>query len=280
MVKFECDNFALQQIAESGQCFRWFEKSKSIPRYNIVADGKVLDIMQNNNCFYLSCAQGEYDTFWHSYFDLNTNYEQFGQTIDSNDAFLSSAYQHGSGIRILRQPLWETIVSFIISQRKSIPAIKTSIERLCKAYGDKIKGTEYYAFPEPKQLLNMTRDDCGLGYRLPYINELAKKVVNGEFDLEQLYELDHESAKKQLLSVCGIGEKVANCILLFGLGHIEACPIDVWVQRIVDEEYNGIVPKWMKSECAGILQQWTFFYKRMKNKKDRRRFNSTKLIGR
>ena len=260
MVKFECDNFDLKQIAESGQCFRWFEKSKSIPRYNIVANGKVLDIMQNNNCFYLSCTQGEYDTFWHSYFDLNTNYEQFGQTIDSNDAFLSSAYQHGSGIRILRQPLWETIVSFIISQRKSIPAIKTSIERLCRAYGDKIEGTEYYSFPEPEQLLNMTKDDCSLGYRLPYINELAKKVINGEFDLKQLYKLDYESAKNQLLSMCGIGEKVANCILLFGLGHIEAFPVDVWIGKILNQYYLNGFPFANYSGFNGVLQQYMFYY--------------------
>jgi len=262
MLRIYAQNFDLNQIAESGQCFRWFKIEDSVPHYHIIAFNKVLDIFQQKNAIYFNCSKEDFDNIWFKYFDLNMRYEEMASAlIDSNDNFLSSAYEYGSGIRILNQPLWETIVSFIISQRKSIPAIKTSIERLCRAYGEQIDSTNYYSFPNPEQLIDMSKDDCGLGYRLLYINELAKKVVNNEFNLKKLYCCYH-SAKEQLLSVHGIGEKVANCVLLFGLGHLNACPIDVWMQKIIDEEYSGIKPQWMESDFAGVFQQYAFYYKR------------------
>ena len=263
MIIIQCNNLNLDQIAESGQCFRWFKINDNVPRYNIIAFGKVLEIFQINNCLYFDCSEKDFYNIWLHYFDLDQHYNI---TIDSDDKFLIAAYRYGSGIRILKQDLWESIVSFIISQRKSIPAIKTSIERLCKAYGDKIEGTEYYAFPTPHQLIYLDQDNCGLGYRIDYIKALAQRIVTGEISLEQIKDADYETAKKILLSIRGIGEKVSNCILLFGLGYMNACPRDVWINRIIDEEYNGLAPEWMNSEYAGLLQQWVFYYKRAQKK--------------
>lgn len=256
MVKIQNNHFSLNQIADSGQCFRWFKVSDNC--YDIVAFDKVLRATQDKNIIYFDCSQEDFDHIWYFYFNLDIDYPQ----PDCYDMFLSAAYEYGSGIRILWQNLWETTVSFIISQRKSIPAIKTSIERLCRAYGNKIEGTKYYTFPKPYQLTTFDKDDCGLGYRLPYIKDLAQKVIKEAISPELVDALEYDEAKKLLLSVRGIGEKVANCILLFGLGHIKACPIDVWVQRIIDEEYNGLKPNWMNSPYAGYYQQLTFFYKR------------------
>lgn len=250
MISIQCKNFNLDQIANSGQCFRFF---KVEDKYNIVAFGKVLEVAQDNDTIYFNCSQEDFDTIWSMYFNLHIQMDE----VDHKDKFLLDAYHYGSGIRILHQDLWEIMVSFIISQRKNIPAIKNSIERLCKAYGDSIAGTPYYTFPTAAQLFNMDKDDCGLGYRLPYIKTLARTKNLGDLNI-----MSYNEAKKFLLSIRGIGEKVANCILLFGLNYFNACPIDVWMQKIIDEEYNGIKPDWMTSAYAGYYQQLAFYYKR------------------
>ena len=164
---------------------------------------------------------------------------------------------------ILRQDPWETLISFIISQRKSIPAIKNSIERLCKAYGTPIDDT-HWAFPTAEQLMfmNLDKDDCGLGYRKDYIHKLARDVVSGNFSMEELVTADYETAKEMLLSIRGVGEKVANCVLLFGLGFDDAFPVDVHMRRILDEHYPDGFPYERYDGQLGLVQQYLFEYAR------------------
>lgn len=251
MLTLTINNFDLKQIADSGQCFRWFPVDTNI--YDIVAFGKVLRVSQIGNTVNFDCTEDEFQSTWNKYFDLERNYENIINQIDPSDHFLIRAYNYGSGIRILHQPLWETMVSFIISQRKSIPAIKTSIERLCHTYGHPISNSGYYSFPAPEQLTDLSLDNCGLGYRQGYIEKLASHP-------DVITNTDYESCKASLLRIRGVGEKVANCILLFGLGYVNAFPVDVWVQRVLNTHYSNGFPLNRYHEFSGILQQYMFYY--------------------
>ena len=152
---------------------------------------------------------------WLSYFDLKNDYTYY-QNEMIKDKFLKSAIEYGGGIRILRQDLWEIIVTFIISQRNNIPRIQKSVEVLCKAYGNylaTINGEKIYSFPTLSQLKGKDLSIASLGYREKYIKELCKM---SESDLFHIRNQDDETAKNSLLQIKGVGEKVANCILLFG----------------------------------------------------------------
>ena len=153
------------------------------------------------------------------------------------------------------------LISFIISQRKSIPAIKNSIERMCKAYGDRIDDI-HWAFPTAEQLVYLDRDDCGLGYRKNYIRQLARDVVDGKFSMEELVSADYDTAKQMLLSIRGVGEKIANCTLLFSLGFDNAFPVDVHVKNILNKYYPDGFPYNRYDGQLGLVQQYLFEYQR------------------
>ena len=257
-----CD---LDKIADSGQCFRW--KKIGEHSYEIPAYGKVLRVRQEyeNACIYFDCAQEDYNTVWKDYFDLDTDYEQYErESYDriSTNQYLRDAIVASRGIRILKQDLWETIVSFIISQNNNIPRIKGCIENMCVRFG---------GFPSPYQIIEcgiQGLDGLRLGYRQDYIVEAARMYYgDGDNQVEHtLRGLTYEDAMKYLTSWHGIGSKVANCICLFGLGHKEAFPRDVWIKRIEVEYFDGRFPEENYHGFAGILQQYIFFYERSSRK--------------
>ena len=241
----------LNQIADSGQCFRWQKLTKNT--YKIPAFGKELTISQDRDIFTMSCDESEWNSIWKNYFDVDTDtdYDEAEKIImESNDNFLKAAYQFGSGIRILRQDLWETIISFIISQNNNIPRIKKSIEKLCDENNGK--------FPEWYDLINMDLADKGLGYRDEYIRNAcyARATTFTDDDLESGY----ANAKAQLMRIKGIGEKVANCVCLFGLHYLDAFPVDTHIRKILDREYGGELPDWAFGKYAGLFQQFIFYY--------------------
>ena len=270
MVKVQLKDFDLEQIADSGQCFR-MKKISNNTYYTIVLD-KYLEITkEDNDTFIFSCDNEEFRSFWINYFDLETDYSHFRTNIPKDDLFLNNAVSFGCGIRILKQDLWEVLVSFIISQRKSIPAIASCIESLSRSYGKKLihNQTEYYTFPTPKDIAFLSKEELashGLGYRTDYVLKLAKDIVMGIFDLEALKKMSAEDAYTTLVSIHGVGTKIANCVLLFGLYHIDAFPEDVWIKRIIAEEYNGVFNKDLYRGYAGIIQQYMFYYIRRKEK--------------
>lgn len=245
----------IKTISESGQCFRLNQIDDK--HYELVALGEVLRIYapKPDSFCYVSYRD------WSKYFGFNENYN-----IKNPDPFLAKAIEHSPGLVILRQDPWEVLISFIISQRKSIPAIKNSIERLCKAYGDCIDET-HWAFPTAEQLICLNKDDCGLGYRKCYIEELTKDVVSGKFSMEELVAADYDTAKQMLLSIKGVGEKIANCVLLFGLGFDNAFPIDVHMQRVLDEHYPEGFPYERYDGQLGLVQQYLFEYQRFLSKR-------------
>jgi len=254
MFNVKVKEFNYEQIADSGQAFRMFTDGTVISRNKMCkVEGKSI-----------LCPDEDND-FWYDYFDLNTNYAKYINSIDKNDQFLTAAADYGRGIRILKQDKWEMLITYIISQRRSIPSIKTCVERLCKMYGKKIKGSSYYSFPSPKELSNANMDEllqAGLGYRAEYVYLAAKAVYSGALDLDSLSNLSYEDLVESLMKLKGVGIKVANCTALFGYHKIEAFPIDVWISRVCDQYYGGHFDVDKYPGFAGILQQYMFYFVR------------------
>ncbi|RHS26181.1 DNA-3-methyladenine glycosylase 2 [Clostridium sp. AF12-19] len=289
MITKALKNFNLRQIADSGQCFRMVpcDPNRSQTAYRVISGRHFLIVEQTGDEVTFHCPNDEF-AFWEHYFDLKTDYDTYIRAIDPMDDYLSRAAAFGSGIRILNQDLWEMIITFIISQQKTIPAIRALVEALSEKYGtrNKIPPTVsgyYYAFPSPEELNRASLDDLlalKLGYRAKYIKRTCEDVCSGKLDLDRLMKLNYADSMEVLLSCYGIGVKVANCICLFGLHHIGAFPVDTWIKKILLREYapkshcTGHVPETRLCEAlieenfskypgfAGVLQQYIFFYER------------------
>ena len=268
------DDFDLDKLAESGQCFRWRRTTKG--GYRIVHQDHCLTIWRIGAARYrLSCTEAELERIWRAYFDLDTNYRAIRLAVkDTEDPFLARACTYGAGIRILRQEPWETLVSFIISQNRSIPMIQRSIELLCTAAGEERRdsfGEPYYTFPTPERLLALPDEvlaQCRLGYRCGYVRAAAEAVASGGLDLVRLAAEDaaDSDVMAALTGVYGVGVKVASCVALFGLHRLDAFPVDVWVRRVLVREYPQGWPMERYRPYNGVYQQYLFFYDRSLHK--------------
>ncbi|MFT4144748.1 MAG: DNA glycosylase [Mobilitalea sp.] len=265
-------NFNIKQIAESGQCFRMnpiCEEGKI--KYGLIAYGRYLELEQiEEETVELSCSKEEYEEIWRDYFDMDYDYHWIVENLKSGeDQFLSQAAIYGHGIRILKQEPFEAAISFIISQNKNIPAIKSCVEAICNRYGEKsvsaLTGKEYYSFPSAEVLADAAQEDLRLlktGYRDAYIISAARAVTNEIINFTNLINCGFEEAVAELKRVHGIGEKVANCIALYGLHHIEGFPVDVWILRVLEEIYQNAFEKEKYKGYSGIVQQYMFYYMR------------------
>lgn len=255
--------FDLALTAQSGQCFRFHQLSDD--SFNLIAHSRLLTIDGlGNDKFRLSCDEAEYWQLWHNYFDLGHDYAAIGALPVQAGSYLHQAIGYAGGVRVLRQEPFETLIAFILSQRKSIPAIKTCMEALAKRYGEPI-GEEAYAFPSPKALAQADEAGlkaCGLGYRAPYIQKTAAMVFDHRIDLENLYHLDDGALEQTLLSCPGVGKKVAACVMLFAYHRLDAFPVDVWIQRVLLEHFPEGFPFSLYPGHCGILQQYLFCYAR------------------
>lgn len=234
--------------------------------YTVIAGGRYLEVRQNgaNICF--DCENQEFEAFWREYFDLNGDYEGYIRQIDAEDIYLKNAADLGAGIRILKQDLWEVIVTFLISQQNNIVRIKRCVQNICERYGEQ-KVTEggkiYHAFPTPEALAVLEReqlDACNLGYRSKYVICCAKSVAQGCCDLEKIAAMHYEDAKAELLKLYGVGEKVAECICLFGLHHLQAFPIDTHIKQALDGNYGKGFPLERYRGFEGVMQQYIFYW--------------------
>lgn len=273
MIEITVDNMNLRQIAESGQAFRWNQLDESGYHYSIVAYSKYLEITQTGTkSFLLDCTEMWYMGFWRHYFDLDTDYETIQTMAAQGDDLLREAAAQGCGIRILRQPIFETIITFLVSQNNNIPRIKATIEKLCERFGRKCTapgGQQYYAFPEPKDLADIDKlQGLGLGYRDKYIAAAARIAASGCINIAGLEAEDYSTAKLILTNFLGVGEKVADCICLFALHKLEAFPVDTWVKKIEEKYYGGRFPQEKYEGYQGIMQQYLFAYIR-KTEKER-----------
>ena len=265
------DDLNLKKIADSGQCFRWEELEDG--SFRVPHKDSCLIIRKlTDNTYELSCDEGGYQRIWKDYLDADTDYRSIrGRISKKKDPFLYAAAADQQGIRILKQDPWEALISFIISQNRNIPAIKRSIELLCEKAGKKRKdplGRAYYSFPGPEAVRAMSDEDlagCRLGYRDEYIKRTAAAVCDSSLDIKALTECSEEEAFDRLISLHGVGKKVASCVMLFGLHFINAFPVDVWVKRILENEYPSGYPMDDYAPYNGIYQQYMFAYYRKLN---------------
>ena len=258
------DDFDLQKIADSGQCFR--VKAFDDGMFRFITGSEVLYIRKLSRARYeVSCPDETWRSVWVPYFDLERNYFRIRKAIPNTDTYMRLAARGGKGIRILRQDPWETLATFIISQRKSIPAIKASVEMLAERFGEE-KSTPYetlYTFPSASQLEKASDQDladCKLGYRVSYVKDAVAKVLSGNLDLPALSDLPDADVLNALKTVRGVGDKVASCVCLFSYGRTGIAPIDTWIHKIIACEYGGVDPFPAYGESAGIMQQYAFYY--------------------
>ena len=278
--EIESDTFELADIFECGQCFRWNKEENG--SYTGVFHNNVLNVeKKGNEIIFKGICEGNIEKICTDYFDLNRDYTKIKEELSKIDDNLKRSVEYGKGIRILNQDLWETIISFIISANNNIPRIKGIIERLSKAYGKKIvyNNKEYYTFPTPEELRNVTVGDfrnLGLGFRDIRLYETTHMILDKEVDLKKLEKLPTKLAREELLRLSGVGPKVADCILLFStLKRFDVFPIDVWVRRVMNELYiknedeNKVTKKEIQKladekfgDIQGLAQQYLFYWKR------------------
>ena len=271
------DSFVPEHLFECGQCFRW-NKDESGNFVGVFGNNVISVKSDAENIIFRGICDGPIEPICREYFDLDTNYENIKNTLSKIDNYLKESIEYGYGIRILKQDLWETIISFIISANNNIPRIKLIIERMCKQYGRKIlfENKEYYTFPRPEELKNATIQDfrnLGLGFRDVRVYETVQNVLTNKINLKELEEEQNiQNLRNKLLEIPGVGPKVADCIMLFALKKYEVFPIDVWVRRVISELYFDkneqkpqVIQKFAKEKygkLAGLAQQYLFFWRR------------------
>ena len=274
-------SFELADIFDCGQCFRWNKQEDG--GYTGIFRKNVINVQkQKNTIIFKGICDGEIKEIVEDYFDLKRNYEEIKNKLSQIDENIKTSIEYGQGIRILNQDLWEMIISYIISANNNIPRIKGIIERLSKTYGQEIEwnGEKYYTFPTPEELKDVTVEDyrkLGTGFRDIRLYETVHMILDKKVNLEEMQNNSNTlEVREQLLTLSGVGPKVADCILLFStLKRFEVFPIDVWVRRVMNELYikNEDETKVNKKEIeklahakfgnlAGIAQQYLFYWKR------------------
>lgn len=268
-------DFNTDHIFDCGQCFRWQRQEDG--SYIGPAMGRVVKISYADGQLIIdNCGKEDFENIWKKYLDLDTDYGLIKEKLSAEDQIMQAASEYGYGIRILRQDFWETVVSFIISQNNNIPRIKGCIESICEKFGEhagEYGGKAFFSIPSPSTLASLNSEDlapCRLGYRAPYLVKMARQFVDrGGPDVVEAELKNAEDPIQALQQFCGIGPKVAACISLFGLGRMDAFPIDVWMRRVMNRLYD-IDEKDVKAmkdyakkhfgENGGIAQQYLFYY--------------------
>lgn len=270
------EDFDIEDILECGQCFH-FEKLDD-KEYEIIAFGKYLHIKQiDKKVILYDTSIEEHERIWSKYFDLDVDYSAIKSSIIKVDERLKEAIDSKGGIRILNQEFFEMLISFIISQNKQIPHIKQIVKNISERYGDQVEtssGKIIYLFPSLEQLNKVTIDElreCKVGFRAPYIRDAVDKVYSGEIDYMKLKNMSETDCRAALMSIKGVGEKVANCVMLFSLGIRTSFPVDVWMKRIMEFMYfegdtdKKIIEQYAHDkfgELSGYAQQYLFHYGR------------------
>lgn len=260
-------SLCLDITLDCGQAFRWVKLDNG--RWSAVVRGKYAELLQDTDSktiTFFDVNKDDFISIWEPYFDLGRNYDEICKIL-CNDENISNAISEFNGIRILNQEPWEALCSFIISQNNNIPRIKGIIERLCETFGDPIEKNGKiiaFSFPTANRIAELSPEDLAplrAGFRNKYILDAARKVASGEVALEKTKKLPLIEAEAELIKIKGVGAKVAQCALLYGCGHIDAFPIDVWVKRIMAEMYPNGLPA-CTDGVRGIAQQYLFHWRR------------------
>lgn len=270
MIKVHTPDFSLRQICDSGQCFRMKEEEQDC--YSLIAMGRFLRMEQKEREIIFHCSREEYETVWKNYFDLDAEYARYIMAIAPSDRYMQEAAAFGSGIRILKQDIWEMLITFIISQQNNIKRIRKCIDTICEKYGEEkvsAEGVCFYSFPSPEALAKVSEEDfraCSLGYRSKYLVKTSRMIAEGQVDLQSLSRLDYQQARQELLKLPGVGSKVADCICLFGLHELDAFPVDTHILKVLERHYPKGFPFEKYQGFAGVLQQYIFYYDLMGGK--------------
>lgn len=256
--KIKCLDLAL--TLDCGQAFRWVQNDDK--SWSGVAGGHYLKIEKiDDDIIFYDTDIDTFNNFWVHYFDLDKDYDEICNQL-KNDELVAKAIDDYYGIRILNQEPWEALCSFVISQQNNIKRIKSLVSKLCIAYGDDL-GNGFFTFPTPERLSVASEEDLralGLGYRAEYIAKLAQAMINGDIDLEKIKAMPTKDARCELLKIRGVGVKVANCAMLFGMGFYDCVPVDTWINKALKYYPDGL-PECFKG-IEGIAQQYLFHWAR------------------
>ncbi|MEB3028752.1 DNA glycosylase [Parvimonas micra] len=272
----EIENFDAKAIFTCGQAFRWYEESDG--SFTTVHLGRVLNVLnEKGKVIFKGTNLEEFNEIWIDYFDLNTDYKEIRKVL-SNNEILPKAMEYGEGIRILNQNHFEMLISFIISANNMIPRIKKSIEVISMRYGRFIcedENRKYYSFPTVEELSKATVEDlrefAKVGFRDKRIFDTVNMILNEKIDLDSFENLETDTLREELLKFSGVGNKVADCIMLFSYKREEVFPVDVWIKRVMEELFikkETPVKKISKEadrifgKYAGYAQQYLFYYGR------------------
>jgi len=257
-------DFDLEKTFECGQSFRWDSDIRGM--YAGVAMGRAAQLRREGDSIFISCPIEDFENIWREYFDLERDYAKIRQRL-CVDEFMQKATEFGKGIRILRQDSWEALCSFIISQCNNIPRIKGIIATLCREFGERLDfmGKDHYTFPPASKIATLEESDLRplrAGYRASYIISAAKAVAIGKIDLAALEHTTPNVARSALKKLKGVGDKVADCTMLFGLNMLDTFPKDVWIKRAITDQYGPDFDPKIFHPHAGIAQQYIFHYTR------------------
>lgn len=267
-------DFNIKHIFECGQCFRWNREEDGT--YTGVIQNKVINVKQNDSDVIINNVTESDIDLIEEYFDLKTDYAEIKKRVDT-DEIMSEAIKFGYGIRILNQDEWETMVSFMISANNRIPMIKKVIENLSAAFGNYIgnyRGRDYFSFPDAEKLSKAKVEkiqECKAGFRSPRIKEAAERFLKERDIVCNIKNTSYDDGLAYLKTYAGIGDKVANCVLLFSMRQFDTFPVDVWVRRVMQTLYVDKTTKDVDirkfaenkfGEFSGYAQQYLFFYAR------------------
>ena len=258
------DFFTPDVTFDCGQCFRFSRSDDGV--WSGIASGIFFTVKEDGGKLYITCPSEEAltDTVL-PFLALDTDYRAIRKDISGHfagDETMAKAMKAGEGIRILRQDAWEALASFILSQNNNIPRIKSLVNTICLRYGKDL-GNGNYAFPTPQALRDAGVEglrECRMGFRAGYLYDAACRVCDGRTDLAEIAAMSTDDAREALKQIKGVGDKVAACTMLFGMGKTDAFPIDVWMKRIIDDYYSGHLDPTALGHYAGIAQQYLFYY--------------------
>lgn len=256
------DAFDLKNTFDCGQCFRWTENDDG--SYSGIVRGKQARVSAEDDRIIIEgSSEDDFLNIWKNYFDLDNDYNEIRREISELCPSVVCAVDSIDGIRILSQEPWEALCSFIISQNNNIPRIKGIVTRLCEGFGEKCG--EGYSFPTAERIAELEPGDLAplrAGFRARYISDAARKVSSGEVDLDKMYTAPIEQCRAELMKITGVGVKVAECTLLYGLHRLDAFPIDVWMKKALATLFSGVSVTEL-GRYAGIAQQYIFHYSRL-----------------
>lgn len=275
MIKIENVDINLKDTITCGQIFRYIEEIDN--SYTIILSDRVVNIKEDNDSLLVkSNIENDLEEVIRDYLDLNRDYESLNKNLIKNDTSLSEIIDGCRGFKIINQPRFECIISYIISQNNGVPQIRNAVNNIAEKYGKKVifEDKEYYLFPSAEDLKDVTIEEyrtLKVGFRDKYIYEIVRKINDDEFNIDLVDNMSSYDAMNYLMNNKGIGEKVSSCILLFSYSRLDVFPIDTWVKKFMKDTYSieGIdnIKKFTKEKYdnyTGLVIQYMFHYKRNK----------------